>query len=320
MFTEKANALCILAILKEDSDENHILGMKDIIGKMATVYGLKVDRRTVYSAIALLNDLDYDISTYEENGKGYFLRARTFEISEVRMLMDAVYGFPYIPPKQTADLIKKIQQLLSVHERKNYRNLTVVRQERKSQNKEVFLNIEILDEAIANKHKVSFTYLNYDFNKKLVPQRQEPYVVNPYGMVCENEQYYLIGTSKRYKDPALFRVDLMKSVAICEEKIELSAKEVNLDSVKNITYAFSGEQEEIDLRCDDGILKYVLERFGTNIQIRANKDDTFNAVFKASPEGVQFWALQYLPYVEVLKPITLRKAVIESIKTNKYKV
>ena len=59
MFTEKANALCILAILKEDSDENHILGMKDIIAKMATVYGLKVDRRTVYSAIALLNDLNY---------------------------------------------------------------------------------------------------------------------------------------------------------------------------------------------------------------------------------------------------------------------
>jgi len=45
----KASIFCILAILKENSDENHILEMKDIIGKMRALYGISIDRRTVTS-------------------------------------------------------------------------------------------------------------------------------------------------------------------------------------------------------------------------------------------------------------------------------
>ena len=45
--------------------------MKDIIERMNKDYGLNPDRRTIYGALALLLDMGYDISVYEENGKGY---------------------------------------------------------------------------------------------------------------------------------------------------------------------------------------------------------------------------------------------------------
>jgi hypothetical protein len=79
VITDRANAICLLEILREYSDERHILTMKDLISKLNAIYGLKPDRRTVYSAVALLIDLGYDISIYEDNGTGYYLRSRELE-------------------------------------------------------------------------------------------------------------------------------------------------------------------------------------------------------------------------------------------------
>lgn len=121
MLTEKANAICLLEVLREYSDAEHILPMREIIGKMQSLYGIKIDRRTVYGAVALLIEIGYDISIYEDNGVGYYLRSRELEQSEVLLLTDAVYSFPFIPAKQTEQLVQKLQKQLSVHQRKRYR-------------------------------------------------------------------------------------------------------------------------------------------------------------------------------------------------------
>ena len=92
MLTEKANAICLLEVLKEYSDAEHILPMREIIAKMQSLYGIKIDRRTVYGAVALLIELGYDISIYEDNGVGYYLRSQELEQSEVLLLTDAVYS------------------------------------------------------------------------------------------------------------------------------------------------------------------------------------------------------------------------------------
>lgn len=169
MLTEKANAICLLEVLKEYSDAEHILPMREIIAKMQSLYGIKIDRRTVYGAVALLIELGYDISLYEDNGVGYYLRSRELEQSEVLLLTDAVYAFPFIPPRQTEQLVQKLQKQLSVHQRKKYRRLTVARQGHKTGNRQVFWNIEQLDEAITRKKKVTLDYLHYGYDKRQHP-------------------------------------------------------------------------------------------------------------------------------------------------------
>mgnify|MGYP006981928883 CR=1 FL=1 len=56
MLSDRANAICILEILREYSDAEHILPMRTILHKMKSLYGTDIDRRTVYSAISLLKD------------------------------------------------------------------------------------------------------------------------------------------------------------------------------------------------------------------------------------------------------------------------
>lgn len=114
MLSEKAYALCLLEILQEHSDAEHILPMREIIAKMQVIYGIRPDRRTIYAAAALLIGLGYDLSVYEENGVGYYLRSRPLEQSEVLLLTDAVYAFPFISARQTEQLVQKAAKALKL--------------------------------------------------------------------------------------------------------------------------------------------------------------------------------------------------------------
>ena len=118
MATDKSNILCVLRILEDYSDEDHILNAREIQEKMSAIYGTSPDRRTIYGLIDALIGLGYDISTHEENGKGYFLRVRDFDKADIRLLTDAVKAFEYISKNQTDELVEKLVNKLSVHERK----------------------------------------------------------------------------------------------------------------------------------------------------------------------------------------------------------
>jgi len=208
---------------------------------------------------------------------------------------------------------------MSIYEQQKIGSALMVNPNKKSSNPQVIHNIDILGSAITERKKISFTYMDYDYDKKLVPRRDEPYIVNPYAMICENEHYYLVCLYEGHSDPSLYRIDMMKDIRIKKDRIALSGREANLDSVKKITYAHAGVPETIRLKCDKIALRYVIEKFGSDVTIIKDREgDGFEAVFSASPQGIVYWALQYLQYVEVISPKDLRDKVIEAVKSNKY--
>ena len=214
--TDKANTICLYRILNRYSDEDHVLSMRDIMEFFNDDFGMKIDRRTVYSSIETLKKLGYDVSDYEENRRGYYLRSRLFEPSEVRLMIDAVYSMNSIPQKQTADLVEKLQSTCSIHQRKLYRHLFVSEPDKKTQNRSVFFNIDILETAIAERRKVEFTYLQYGLDKRLHPRRREKYRVSPYSMLCDNKKYYLLCMLEGKEGVSYYRIDLMKDIAVTD--------------------------------------------------------------------------------------------------------
>ncbi len=319
MNNDRANVLRILNIFKEYSDDQHIMTSTDVIKKFQQQFGKKIDRRTVYSAVDVLIENGLDISLPEDNGKGYYLRDRDFAPAEVRLLVDAVNSFEYISQAQTGALLDKLKKLLNSYERQNVSSALMVNPNKKSSNQQVLLNIDVLGQAISEKKKVSFTYMRYNLSKKLEPRRDEPYTVNPYAMICENEHYYLVCLYEGRNDPSLYRIDFMKNIRVRKDSIDLSSKDANLDSVKKITYAHAGKPEMVRLRGDKIALGYVIEKFGLDVTIIPDKDgEGFEAAFTASPEGILYWALQYVQHVEVLYPKSLRDEVIKALESNKY--
>src|SRR5665648_379755 len=172
MLTEKTYILCILRILETYSDADHILTMKEILSKLKSIYGVEVDRRTVYRNVDLLNEFGYDISDYKDNNVGYYLRERDFEPSELHMLGDAILTAEFIPEKQGKALIQKLQKLGSIYQSKPLGRLACVKTNKKSPNREIFLTVEILDEAIKNKKQVEFNYTTYDLDLMQKPVKE----------------------------------------------------------------------------------------------------------------------------------------------------
>lgn len=319
MLTNKSNIVCILQLLKEYSDEEHILPMREIISKMKSIYGMMVDRRTVYGAIETLNFLGYDISCFDENNIGYYMRSRNLELSEVKLLMDSVYSSSFISPKQTADLIGKLQKDLSIHQRKKYKNLKVMKANKKTINKEVFYNIEMLDEAISKKVKIKFDYLEYDLNKNLIPRRNEKYLVNAYQMVCANEHYYLVCNYDKYDNLSHYRIDFIKNIEILKEPVKPLPNDFDLTEFSNnLIYMFGGNAETVKMICENEVLDDVIAKFGSDIKLSKFDDAHFKATISISPYGIKFWALQYIRYCEVISPAWLRDEIVDIIRNNKY--
>ena len=91
-----------------------------------------------------------------------------------------------------------------------------------SDNKQLFLNIEMLDEAISKGRKVRFHYTEYGLDKKL-HLRARPdgspreYVISPYQMAAQEGKYYLICNYDKYDDISNYRVDRIKDLEILDE-------------------------------------------------------------------------------------------------------
>ena len=283
-------------------------------------YGLKVDRRTVYSAVDTLKQLDYDISSYDENKHGYYLRTRLFEPSEIHLLTDAVYSLRSVPQKQTSDIVNRLQSVLSVYRRNSFKHLFSANIGKKTENHFAFYNIAILDEAITKRCKVAFIYMQYGLNKRLAPRKKEKYVVSPYGIVCDNQRYYLICLKEGKDEISYYRIDLMRDIEMLDEKISKKPSEADLASTRKVVYAFAGRPENIVLRCDNAIIGGFIDRFGTEPHITRYDENRFDAEFHAVPQGVLYWTMQYLDQIEIIAPESLRQTAIKMLKSNRYGV
>jgi len=318
MTTDKSNMLCILHILEEYSDEDHPLSTREINAKMELLYDRSVNRRTIYSALEALQDFGIELSTYSDNGVGTYLIDRKFSPAEIKLIIDAINSCGYISKKQTEELLEKLRSFLSVHDRKHYNYTNIIAPEKKSPNPQVFLNIEILEEAINEQKQISFTYMDYDVDKTLKPRREKPYIASPYTMLCEGNHYYIVLINRGHDKPGFYRIDMMKDITILDEKIEKSKREAKLDSVKRVVYAHSGEPRHVQLRFQKPALRYVIEEFGTDTAIKSNDDGTYSATVFTATEGLIYWALQYLQHVEIVSPEDVREKIAEAVKHNAY--
>lgn len=320
MLTGRANTICIYKILSEHSDECHPLSINEIIEYLKCEYGLSIDRRTVYSSIETLKELDYDISTYDENKRGYYLKTRVLSIADVRLICDALYSLYSVSNKQTEELVERLQSVLSEHSRQYFKHLTSIASPRKTDNSSVFKNIGSIDHAISKRVKISFTYMQYGLDKKLHPRRSELYIVSPYGMVCENGNYYLLCVKDGKSELSHYRIDLMKDVRILATRVESKVSAFDIANAKKAVYAYAGKPEEIILRCHKRMISGLIDRFGTEPRIHKLDDSYFIAKIKAVPQGILFWTMQYLSDVEILEPAFLRRQAIEMIKSNLYDI
>lgn len=108
MIASKATILCLYEILKKYTDESHILSAEKIREKLKSIYDVDMERRAIYRNIEALRSMGIEIAGYQDNREEYFLIDREFELSEVRLLCDAVAASDMIKESSGKIIIKKL--------------------------------------------------------------------------------------------------------------------------------------------------------------------------------------------------------------------
>ena len=115
MNPSKLKLLYLLEILWKDTDEEHTLTVPQLISRLEQ-RGISAERRSVYDDIQSLRDWGLDILERRTRTHGYYLASRTFELPELKLLVDAVQSSRFITVKKSQQLIKKIGSLTSRQE------------------------------------------------------------------------------------------------------------------------------------------------------------------------------------------------------------
>ena len=310
----------ILQILEQHSDFDHPLKQQDIIDYLDRDYGISIERKAVGRNLSLLKEAGYDIAS---DRRGSYLAERTFDDSELRMLIDGVLASRYITARHSKELIERLCSLSNKYFRSHVKNIWSVNEWSKTDNQALFYNIEIVDVAIEQGRQIVFCYNKYGADKKL--HKKSDQRATPYQMILRNQRYYLIACNEKWKNLGHYRLDCITDIRLTDEPAtplrSLSGHASGIDYKEYATslpYMFTDKPERVEFLADPVIIDQIVDWFGDNAHVEQSGDKLKVSV-KVSPMAMEYWAMQYLNFVEILSPVSLRSRIAANLETARKK-
>lgn len=215
---KKASIVLVLNTLKDYSDEKHFLTHQQIINIINKRYNILLERKSVAYSILLLEQIGYVINKSPRGG--FYLANREFNKDDILLLVDAIYSLKSCSNREAKNLVNKINESLSIYERKEYNHLYKNEDILFTKNDELIGLVNIIENAISKNKKISFEYITFDNNaKRTTKNKGTRYIVSPYYVVNNFGQYYLIANYKEKNPLQLFRIDSIKNLEIEESEL-----------------------------------------------------------------------------------------------------
>lgn len=312
---KKLALIRILQLLEHHSDHEHPLTHNDIIRLLDSEYGLVVERKAVGRNLSLLKEAGFSIESVRG---GSYIDERDFTDAELHMLIDSVLCSYHIPKSFSKELIDKLCSLSSKYFRSHAKYIHTVNDWQKTDNRQLFLNIETIDDAIEKKLKIRFDYNKYQKDKKLHKTRS--HTASPYSLILHNQRYYLMSRDDAIAGIVFFRLDRITGMQLTGEKAvpvtSVPGYENGIDYNKlssSTPYMYTDTPEHVEFLADERIVDQVIDWFGNDIRISAAEDGRVRVSAHVSPNAMEHWATQYIKYVEVLSPLSLRERIRVSL-------
>ena len=313
---KKGRLLALQQYFYRYTDEAHPASTAELIAAMEK-QGYKANRKTIKDDIDILVAFDIDIVTNVSKGNSFFMGTRQFEVPELKLLVDAVSSSRFISAGKSENLINKISSLGSVYQKEQIVPRIYTADRIKTDNPQLYYVIDKLIEAVQTKRQVRFQYTEYDADKnKILRNDGEIYVNSPYGCLWNDDFYYLVGYSEKHEKVVTFRVDRIIDLEILEETALPEPENFMMaDYARKIIEMYDGEEQEVELICDNELMKSVIDRFGENIHTERINDDQFKAtVTVAASKTFYAWCFRFAGQMKIAGPRKVKKQYLEMAK------
>ena len=315
---QKLKLLYLMEILLQQTDERHPMTVPEMISELAK-HGVAAERKSIYNDLESLRIFGLDIVQTKSRTTGYYIGARSFEVPELKLLVDSVQSSKFITHKKTLALIKKIEGLASIYDAQLLQRQVYVHGRVKSMNESVYYNVDEISDAISRDRQIRFHYFEYTISKQRRYRKEGAfYVVSPLALMWDNENYYLLAWDAKAALRKHYRVDKMTDISALEVPREGAADAAQLDLSaysQKVFSMFSGEEQTVRLRFANHLVGAVLDRFGKDVE-SAPVDATHARVHVTVAASPVFfgWLAQFGTSVRLEAPSALSRQYADYLR------
>lgn len=316
--------LKIYEYLLRETDPEHGVTTNKLIEYLASE-GISCDRRTLYRDIRFLCEKGYDICTDRRGHDSvYYIESRTFDDTELEILIDAVQACSFLSEEKTNLLVDKIAHQSSCKAAEILSSNIVNFNPNKHSNRNVIYSVNEIRTALKEKRKIAFDMVDLNFRGEWVPHRNgQTYIAEPLSLIYRDDNYYLVtmndpndsGNNFRH-----FRLDRINKVKILDEKISTAArrKMASADLRKHVNASFnmySGKPMKVMLRFEGKLLNPIYDAFGENTKIGISTESRYTATVTVEVSPTFFsWIDQFGGKMQIVSPAEIREQYKEHVR------
>ena len=277
MTDDRNRTLLILGFLWANTDESHPTTIESIKGFLER-NGVSVkDARTIRNDSADLMRFGIDVVEQRRQQYQYFIGTRHFEAPEVKLLVDAVQSSRFITAKKSKALIEKLSAFVGPSQADILNRQLYVERRAKADNEGIYITVDRIQTAIAQKRKIEFQYCEYlPTKEKQLKHGGLSYEMSPYAMIWNNNSYYVTGHSARHGKIVKYRVDRIENLEILDEP--QIPPDVGFDVANLFSQEFSmldGAPCAVTLLCENALMSSIIDRFGEDVETSIVNDSHF---------------------------------------------
>jgi predicted DNA-binding transcriptional regulator YafY len=272
----------------------------------------------------LRNELGVDIISSRGRNARYFIGGRLLEKEELKLIIDSINASNFIEKGIAARMIDKLKSTMSVYDSLELDRSVLGINIAKAENRKILYNVNLIQEAMTRGVQISFDYMVWNKNKRLVKKSERRYNMNPKTLIWANDRYYLYGYDIKEIDGVLhernYRVDKLDNIQLSEIPIDrrILSLRFNADTyVSRRMGMFSGKEQKITVRIPEKLVGAFIDQFGKRNVIIEETDGKLLVTFNAVASEILLGWLLGLQSVEVIEPKEVRDKMIELINRNK---
>ncbi len=241
--------------------------------------------------------------------------SRPFELPELKLLVDAIQSSKFITEKKTNILIKKLEKLVSKYDAQKLQRQVYVSGRIKTMNESIYYSVNTIHAAISENRKIKFQYYQWNAKKEMeLRHNGKWYHISPWGLLWDDENYYMIGFDSEAQKIKHYRVDKMLKINLSEEPRdgkEAFSKLNMADYAKKSFGMYGGKEEKVKLLIHNDLVGVIIDRFGRDIMLFPADADrvTANVDVRVSRQFLA-WVFSLGPNVKILGP----EDVVETMK------
>ena len=303
----RLRVLYMYQILMRYSDPDHQLTTNQIRDLMEKEHGITMHRTTVPGDIEMLRAAGFEVHARRSRQNKYYLENSTFELPELKILIDAVESSKFITEKMSRRLGEKLLKLTSeVGAAKLKRNLHTSGRVRSANEKGYYI-VDAINEAINSGKQISFYYTDFDGKKEVVLRNEgKPYVVSPFTLIWNGDFYYMVGWNHAQAEIRTYRVDrIYKTPEILAEDGHPVPHDFDVARYTREVFRMydNQETENVTLLCCNEVMKGVIDKFGLDIVVKRVDSDHFRTTVKVCISPTFYsWVFQWEGRIRIEGP------------------